>query len=68
MFCTHCGASNPDHASFCSACGKRIAVLPTQTSAVAPPTEAYSAAPNIELPRMECKRTKERFVRRVPRA
>jgi uncharacterized membrane protein (DUF2068 family) len=51
MFCTHCGASNPDHASFCSACGKRIAVLPTQTSAVAPPTEAYSAAPNIELPR-----------------
>ena len=30
MFCTQCGASNPDNASFCSACGKPMAVPPTQ--------------------------------------
>jgi uncharacterized membrane protein (DUF2068 family) len=51
MFCNHCGASNPNNASFCSACGKPIAVSPTPSTAVAPPIEAYSAAPNLELPR-----------------
>jgi uncharacterized membrane protein (DUF2068 family) len=51
MFCNYCGASNPDNASFCSACGKAIAVPPAQSTAVAVPIEAYAAAPNIELPR-----------------
>jgi uncharacterized membrane protein (DUF2068 family) len=51
MFCHHCGASNPDNASFCSACGKRVAVPLTQTSAVVPPIETYAAASPIELPR-----------------
>jgi hypothetical protein len=31
MFCTHCGASNPDHASFCTACGKQVGVPPPQS-------------------------------------
>jgi hypothetical protein len=31
MFCTQCGASNPDSASFCSACGRPMAVRPTQS-------------------------------------
>jgi uncharacterized membrane protein (DUF2068 family) len=51
MFCTQCGASNPDNASFCSACGKSIAASLMQSPAVAVPIEAYAAAPNIELPR-----------------
>jgi hypothetical protein len=42
MFCSPCGASNPDGASFCSACGKPVAVPPTRSKAVAPPIEAYS--------------------------
>ena len=32
MFCTQCGASSPDSASFCSACGKPMAVTPTQSN------------------------------------
>jgi hypothetical protein len=50
MFCHQCGVSNPADASFCGACGTRVAVPLTQTSAVASPPEGYSAAPNIELP------------------
>jgi uncharacterized membrane protein YvbJ len=43
MFCTHCGASNPNNASFCSACGKPMAVkltqpIPSQPVAI-PPTQ-----------------------------
>jgi hypothetical protein len=33
MFCTQCGASNPDNASFCSACGKPMALQPTPSNA-----------------------------------
>jgi hypothetical protein len=33
MFCTQCGASNPDNASFCSTCGKPVAMQPTQSNA-----------------------------------
>lgn len=51
MFCTYCGAANPDSASYCSACGKHIAMSPTPPSAVAQPIEANAAASNIELPR-----------------
>ena len=32
MFCTQCGASNPDGASFCSACGKPVAASSTQSN------------------------------------
>lgn len=51
MFCSHCGSSNPDNASFCSACGKPIAMPPTQSVAAVSPIEAHSAARNLELPR-----------------
>jgi hypothetical protein len=33
MFCTQCGVSNPDTASFCSGCGKPVAIQPTQSNA-----------------------------------
>jgi hypothetical protein len=33
MFCTQCGASNPDNASFCSTCGKPVAMQPAQSNA-----------------------------------
>jgi hypothetical protein len=37
MFCIHCGASNPEDASFCSACGKTIrAFAPQPTPAEIP--------------------------------
>jgi hypothetical protein len=34
MFCTYCGGSNPDNASFCSACGKPIAIAPALPVAI----------------------------------
>jgi hypothetical protein len=44
MFCTQCGASNPDNASFCSACGKPVAIPLTQSNppqpVVIPPTQS----------------------------
>jgi hypothetical protein len=36
MFCTQCGASNPDNASFCSTCGKPLAIQPAQSNAPQP--------------------------------
>jgi hypothetical protein len=36
MFCTHCGAANPDNASFCSACGKPVAIPPAQANPTQP--------------------------------
>ncbi|MGA8087908.1 MAG: zinc-ribbon domain-containing protein [Terracidiphilus sp.] len=38
MFCIHCGAPNPENASFCSACGKEI-------GAPATPSASAEAAP-----------------------
>jgi hypothetical protein len=40
MFCIHCGARNPENASFCSACGKEIGAPAN------PPTPA-EAAPQV---------------------
>ena len=37
MFCIHCGAPNPEGASFCSSCGKKIDALSTPSSAVEAP-------------------------------
>jgi len=31
MFCSHCGAENPEDARFCSKCGNRIGVAATPT-------------------------------------
>ena len=31
MFCSHCGAENPEEAKFCSKCGNRIGVAATPT-------------------------------------
>jgi len=39
MFCNYCGASNPDNASFCNACGKAIARPPANVA----PREEVSA-------------------------
>ena len=33
MFCIYCGAPNPANASFCSTCGKAVAVAPAQAPA-----------------------------------
>ena len=42
MFCSHCGAENPDDAKFCSKCGNRIGVAATPTEG-APAPEAESS-------------------------
>jgi hypothetical protein len=42
MFCNSCGATNPDDAAFCSACGKPVARPP---AAVPPPRDLPQAAP-----------------------
>jgi hypothetical protein len=39
MFCIHCGAPNPEDASFCSTCGKAIGALAN------PPTAAEASQP-----------------------
>ena len=44
MFCIQCGASNPDSASFCSACGKPVVVPPTQWN---PPQQHSHTLRNI---------------------
>lgn len=44
MFCIYCGASNPDDASFCSACGKPVAIPPAQPN---PPQPRSHKARNI---------------------
>jgi uncharacterized membrane protein len=42
MFCSQCGAENPDDARFCSKCGNRIGVAATPTEG-APEPEAESS-------------------------
>jgi len=42
MFCSQCGAENPEGAKFCSKCGNRIGVAATPTEG-APATEAESS-------------------------
>jgi hypothetical protein len=42
MFCNSCGATNPDDAAFCSACGNPVARPP---AAVPPPRDLPQAAP-----------------------
>ena len=42
MFCSHCGAENPEDAKFCSKCGNRIGVAETPTEGV-PAPEAESS-------------------------
>ncbi len=44
MYCTQCGASNPDNASFCGACGKPVTKPPTQPN---PPQRHSHKARNI---------------------
>ncbi|HEY1785038.1 MAG TPA: CD225/dispanin family protein [Pirellulales bacterium] len=46
MFCTHCGAANPDNATKCAACGQALYVIgPNQ--AVSPPP---LGAPQVRIP------------------
>jgi uncharacterized membrane protein len=42
MFCSHCGAENPEDAKFCSRCGNRIGVAATPAEG-APAPEAESS-------------------------
>ena len=42
MFCSHCGAENPDGAKFCSKCGNRVGAAATPTED-APAPEAESS-------------------------
>jgi len=42
MFCSHCGAENPEGAKFCSKCGNRLSVAGTPTEG-APASEAESS-------------------------
>ncbi len=53
MFCVYCGKPNPDSASFCSTCGKAVAVSVAQPAVpVQPPAQVSPAPPqNIEPPR-----------------
>jgi hypothetical protein len=44
MFCTQCGAANPNAASFCSACGKPLSATPAQLQ---PPQRRSHALRNI---------------------
>lgn len=52
MFCVYCGKPNPDSASFCSACGKAVAVPAAQPAVPVQPLAQVSPAPpqNIEPP------------------
>ena len=45
MFCTYCGAPNPDVASFCNKCGKPMAVAPAGVPVQAPPITPVQAQP-----------------------
>ena len=53
MFCTQCGASNPDNASFCSACGKPMALQPTPSN----PPQVVAIAPVQPNPPKQRSRT-----------
>jgi hypothetical protein len=57
MFCNYCGAPNPDVASFCNRCGKKIAAVPSispiQAQPIAYATEASAlTAPSAPIPTM----------------
>ncbi|HMG85118.1 MAG TPA: zinc ribbon domain-containing protein [Terracidiphilus sp.] len=44
MFCIHCGAPNPENASFCSACGKAIGASANQATAAVAALPILSSA------------------------
>jgi hypothetical protein len=45
MYCTTCGTPNPDHAVFCSRCGKRMATTPQATPIASPPSIPQATPP-----------------------
>ena len=52
MFCIYCGKPNPDSASFCSTCGKAVALPPAQAaSPIQQQTQPLQPAQSVELPR-----------------
>jgi hypothetical protein len=50
MFCIYCGASNPENACFCSACGKQIGAPadPAPVAEAASPSPGSAATPRAE--------------------
>jgi len=49
MFCTKCGAENPERAKFCSKCGAELSVAATSTEDIAKPEAESSTdlSPNL---------------------
>ena len=49
MFCSHCGAENPDDARFCSKCGNRVgaAATPTEDAAKSEAESSTGLSANV---------------------
>ena len=54
MFCSKCGAENPDDAKFCSKCGAGLAVVPTPTQGAAKPEAESSTGMSANVAGLLC--------------
>ncbi len=54
MFCSRCGAENPDGAKFCSKCGAGLGVAATPTEGVAKPEAESSTGMSANVAGLLC--------------
>ena len=54
MFCSQCGAENPEEAKFCSKCGAVLAVSPTLTEGAAKPEAESSTGLSANVAGLLC--------------
>jgi uncharacterized membrane protein len=54
MFCTHCGAENPEGANFCSKCGNRLGAAATPTEDAAKPEAESSTGLSANVAGLLC--------------
>jgi uncharacterized membrane protein len=54
MFCSHCGAENPDGANFCSKCGNRLGAAVTPTEDAAKPEAESSTGLSANVAGLLC--------------
>jgi uncharacterized membrane protein len=54
MFCSQCGAENPEGANFCSKCGNRLGVAATQSKGAAAPEAESSTGLSANVAGLLC--------------
>ena len=54
MFCSHCGAENPEEAKFCSKCGNRLGAAATPTEDAAKPEAESSTGLSANVAGLLC--------------